>query len=123
MLFSHHDVILNFYFIYLKFSSLKQDPQQRLAANELKEIIEVMLVFTFILLNLHMSFEHFKTFQKGTRPFSADLTKVSHSDLLKEREENYRKAMEREKMEKEKYQREIEETKQKLSELTPIQVN
>jgi hypothetical protein len=31
--------------------------------------------------------------------------------------------MEREKMEKEKYQREIEETKQKLSELTPIQVN
>jgi len=31
--------------------------------------------------------------------------------------------MEREKMEKEKYQRDIEETKQKLSELTPIQVN
>ena len=43
---------------FLKFSSLKQDPQQRLAANELKEILEVILVFTFILLNLHMSFEN-----------------------------------------------------------------
>jgi len=39
---------------FLKFSSLKQDPQQRLAANELKEIIEVILFF----LNLHMSFEN-----------------------------------------------------------------
>ena len=53
--------------------------------------------------------------QKGTRPFSADLTKVSHSDILKEREENYKKAME-------KLQRENEEMKNKLSELTPIQV-
>ena len=54
--------------------------------------------------------------QKGTRPFSADLTKVSHSDILKEREESYKKAME-------KLQRENEEMKNKLSELTPIQVN
>ena len=53
--------------------------------------------------------------QKGTRPFSADLTKVSHSDILKEREESYKKAME-------KLQRENEEMKNKLSELTPIQV-
>ena len=54
--------------------------------------------------------------QKGTRPFSADLTKVSHSDILKEREENYKQAME-------KLQRENEVMKNKLSELTPIQVN
>ena len=61
--------------------------------------------------------------RKGTRPFSADLTKVSHLDLLKEREENYKKAIERERIDKEKLQRENEEMKNKLSELTPIQVN
>ena len=54
MLFSHQDVYLNFFFIYLKFSSLKQDPLQRLEANELRKIIDVI----FILLNLHMSFEN-----------------------------------------------------------------
>ena len=53
--------------------------------------------------------------QKGTRPFSADLTKVPHSDILKEREESYKKAIE-------KLQRENEEMKNKPSELTPIQV-
>jgi hypothetical protein len=60
ILFSHQDVYLNFYFIYLKFSSLKQDPQQRLAANELRKIIDVI----FILLNLHMSFDNLLTYFK-----------------------------------------------------------
>ncbi len=58
MLFSHQDVFLNFYFIYLKLSSLKQDPLQRLEANELKEIIEVIFILAFILSNLHMSFDN-----------------------------------------------------------------
>ncbi len=58
MLFSHQDVILNFYFIYLKLSSLKQDPLQRLEANELKEIIDVIFVLSFILSHLHMSFDN-----------------------------------------------------------------
>jgi len=64
MLFSHQDVYLNFYFIYLKFSSLKQDPLQRLEANELKEIIDVIFVLAFILLNLHMSFDNLLTYFK-----------------------------------------------------------
>ena len=68
----------------------------------------------------HVFWQSFNIFQKGTRPFSADLTKVSHSDLLKEREENYKKAME-------KLQRENEEMKTKLAELstatTSVQVN
>ena len=89
----------------------------------------------------HVFWQSLNIFQKGTRPFSADLTKVSHSDLLKEREENYRKAIEREKIDKENYQKEIEreriekeklqreneEMKNKLAELstapTSIQVN
>jgi hypothetical protein len=45
-------------FIYLKSSSLKQDPLQRLEANELKEIIDVIFVLDFFLINLHMSFEN-----------------------------------------------------------------
>ncbi len=46
---------------YLNFSSLKQDPQQRLAANELKEIIEVIFVLTFVLSNLHIFFDNLLT--------------------------------------------------------------
>ncbi len=71
--------------------------------------------------------------QKGTRPFSAGLEPILAAENLPKitldknfrntREENYQKAIEHEKMEKEKLQREIEEMKNKLSELTPIQVN
>jgi hypothetical protein len=39
--------------------------------------------------------------------------------LPNEKEENYKKEIEREKMEKEKYQREIEEMRKKLSQLSP----
>ena len=45
--------------------------------------------------------------KKNTRPFSADnLSSISHSEILKKREENYNQEIEREKMEKEKHQRE-----------------
>jgi uncharacterized protein YcsI (UPF0317 family) len=56
------------------------------------------------------------------------MSKISHSELLTKREENYQKAIELEKIEKEKYQRKIEEMEKKLSGLAPnasssIQVN
>ena len=68
--------------------------------------------------------------QKGSAPILADdfVSKKSQSDLLKQMEEKHRKEIEREKMEKEKYQREIEEMKQKFSQLpivpsSPLEVN
>ena len=51
----------------------------------------------------------------------------SQSELLKQQEESHRREIEQEKMLREKYQRELEEMKQKLSELTtlplPLEVN
>ena len=62
----------------------------------------------------------FNFISKGSRPFSAEnISKISHTELLKKREETYQKEIEREKMEKEKYQRKIEEMEKKLSDLTP----
>ncbi len=104
----------------------KNDRDQRLTANELKEIIDVKvyykICFNFYSIKFtHVFWQSLNIFLKDTRPFSANnLTKVSHSDLLKEREENYRKAME-------KLQRENEEMKNKLAELSTatisVQVN
>ena len=58
---------------------------------------------------------------KGTRPVSAinpnSLPKVAHTEIVKKREENYQKDMERERMEREN-QRKFEEMESKLSQLS-----
>ena len=58
---------------------------------------------------------------KGTRPVSAinpnTLPKVAHTEIVKKREENHQKDMERERMEKENRQK-IEEMESKLSQLS-----
>ena len=58
---------------------------------------------------------------KGTRPVSAinanTLPKVAHTEIVKKREENHQKDMERERMDKENRQK-IEEMESKLSQLS-----
>ena len=70
----------------------------------------------------HIFFYLFSLFYiKGTRPVSAInpnmLPKVAHTEIVKKREENHQKDMERERMEKEN-QRKIEEMESKLSQLS-----
>jgi hypothetical protein len=48
-----------------------------------------------------------------------NLKKSQTNELPTEREENYKREIEREKMEKEKCQREIEEMQKQLSQLSP----
>jgi hypothetical protein len=94
-----------------------QNPEQRLTANQLQEIIEVKVFQIQIVLSKKKAINLFKNCvfvfsnTKNSRSFSAENLPKTFLD------ENFQKEIEREREEKERLQRENDEMKNKLAQL------